>query len=207
MQQSLTCPSCGSPLASSQKFCGVCGLNLAGMTQQQINACPTCGSTMPPGQQFCAVCGTRIGGTKQRQQAVGQQAAMGTPAQTGTTSTQISSEPATTVPSMVSTTEGETMVRPHKHRILTIAGVIFQIFGWIVLVFGILASIAMAVFAAIGGTFMPAMPGLSTIGGMSAILIAIGGIIASLLYGFGLLAFAEICYTVRDIDERVTGAR
>lgn len=205
MQQTLTCPSCGSPLASSQKFCGVCGLNLAGMTQQQINACPTCGSTLPPGQQFCAVCGTRIGGTKQRQQAAEQQTATGTPAQTGVISSQITPEPTTPLPA--SSAEGEIIVRPHKHRILTIAGVIFQILGWIVLVFGILASIAMLVFAAIGGMFMPAIPGLSTISGMSAILMAIGGIIASLLYGFGLLAFAEICYTVRNIDERVTGSR
>ena len=205
MQQTLTCPSCGSPLAGNQKFCGVCGLNLAGMAQQQQqNTCPTCGSQMAQGQQFCAVCGTRLDGAGQRQPAAGQQPAPGATVQTGATSAPMAPEPAATRPAMATTTEQETMVRPHKHGILTVAGVIFQIFGWIILIFGILFFIAMAVFAAIGGTFMPAISGLSTLGGTAAIGVAIGGIILSLLYGFGMLAFAEICYTVRDIDETVT---
>jgi len=207
MQQTLTCPSCGSPLASSQKFCGVCGLNLAGMAQQPLNACPTCGSQMAQGQQFCAVCGTRLGGTDQRQPAAGQQAVTGAPAQSGATSAQMAPESAAARPAMAATTEPETMARPHKHGILTVAGVIFQIFGWIILVFGILFFIAMAVFAAIGGTFMPAISGLSALAGTAAIGVAVGGIILSLLYGFGMLAFAEICYTVRDIDETVTRTR
>jgi hypothetical protein len=85
-----------------------------------------------------------------------------------------------------------------KYTILRIAAVIFQIFGWIVLVGGIAASIAMAVFAGIGGSFETVIGGQALIG-WAAIGVAIGGIIASVLYGFGFLAFAAICNAIVDI--------
>jgi hypothetical protein len=85
-----------------------------------------------------------------------------------------------------------------KYTILRIAAVIFQIFGWIVLVGGIAASIAMAVFAGIGGSFETIIGGQALIG-WAAIGAAIGGIIVSLIYGFGLLAFAGICNAIIDI--------
>jgi len=204
MRQTLTCPSCNSPLISNQKFCGVCGLNLTGSAQQPQNACPTCGSPILQGQQFCQTCGTRVDGIIQKQPAIGQQAAPD-PSTHGR-ATMITSEPGIGKPPAFPL-EQEIKDRPHKHRILSVAGVIFQIFGWIILVFGILASIAIVVFTAIGGSFEPTISGLSTLGGISAIGVGIGGIIVSLLYGFGLLAFAEICYTVRDIDENINSIR
>ena len=86
-----------------------------------------------------------------------------------------------------------------RRGILSAAAIIFQIFGWIILVFGILASIAVAVFASIGGSLTSAVPGMGTMGGTAVIGMAIGGIVASLLYGFGFLAFAEMCYAVIDL--------
>ena len=58
----------------------------------------------------------------------------------------------------------------------------------------------MAVFAAIGGSFITVFGGQS-LEGMTAIGIAIGGIVLSLIYGFGLLAFAGICNAIRDIAQ------
>jgi hypothetical protein len=179
MQQTINCPGCGSPLAPNQKFCGVCGLNLAGVMQQKANTCPTCNSPIAPGQQFCGVCGAKM-------PMPGQQPV----AQAGTAS------PVAKAPAAKPSTS-----RPRSYGILSIAGVIFQIFGWIVLVFGILASIGIAIWAGIGGAFQFVLPGMETISGVTAIIMAIGGIIASLIYGFGLLAFAEICYAAINVQK------
>jgi hypothetical protein len=175
MQQTINCPGCGSPLAPNQKFCGVCGLNLASVTQQKANTCPTCNSPIAPGQQFCGVCGAKM-------PAAGQQPAV-----------QANAAPAATPVAKP--------VRTRSYAILSIAAVIFQIFGWIVLVFGILASIGVAVWAGMGGAFESLMPGMATVGGITAIIMAICGIIASLLYGFGLLAFGEICYAAINVQK------
>jgi predicted nucleic acid-binding Zn ribbon protein len=195
MQQTVNCPSCGSPIAGGQKFCGVCGLNLASMPQQKATACPTCGSPISPGQQFCGVCGTNIASVAQQQPQMAQPVQVGAP----------SVSPATGVaPAINAATEKKGAKQPRKRRILSTAAVIFQIIGWIVLVFGILISLAMAIFAGIGGTMMSTIPGLGATGGIAAIGMAIGGIIISLIYGFGFLAFAEICYAVIDIEKRLS---
>ena len=189
MQQTINCPSCGSPINESQKFCGVCGLNLESIVKKQTNACPTCGLPISPGQQFCGSCGTKLAAVEQQP-----------PPETQPTPTQSISQNATAAaeasPATVATKQATT---PRRRGILNAAAIVFQIFGWIILVFGILASIAMAVFAAMGGSLMPAIPGMATLGGLSAIGIAIGGIVISLLYGLGFLAFAEICYAVMDL--------
>jgi hypothetical protein len=177
MQQTINCPSCGSPLAPNQKFCGVCGLNLAGVTQQKANTCPTCNSPLAPGQQFCGVCGAKMPMVSQQPAA------------------QAGAAPA------VAAAPVAKPVRPRRYSILSIAAAIFQIFGWIVLVFGILVSIGVAVWAGLGGAFQSVMPGMETVSGITAILMAIGGIIASLIYGFGLLAFGEICYAAINVQK------
>ena len=69
--------------------------------------------------------------------------------------------------------------------------------------FGILSSIAMAIFAGIGGSFVSTIPGMGPLGGITAIVMATCGIIASLLFGLGFLAFAEICYAVTDIEKSI----
>ena len=179
MQQTINCPSCGSPLAPNQKFCGVCGLNLAGVVQQKANTCPTCNSPIAPGQQFCGVCGAKMPMMSQQP-----------PVQAGAISA-VAGAPA---PKPVA-------ARSRRYGILSTAAVIFQIFGWIVLVFGILVSIGVAVWAGMGGAFQSLMPGMETVSGVAAIGMAVGGIIASLLYGFGFLAFAEICYAIIEIQK------
>jgi hypothetical protein len=116
--------------------------------------------------------------------------------------------PATTVVAPTAVPVGPSAAKqvttPRKRSILSAAAIIFQIFGWIILVFGILASIAMAVFAGMGGSFMPAVPSLVSLGGIAAIGVAVSGIIASLVYGLGFLAFAEICYAVMNIEKSIT---
>ena len=187
MQQTINCPSCGSPFASNQKFCGVCGLNVATVIQQKATACPTCGSAIAPGQQYCGVCGTKL-------PSMSQQPPAAQPVQAG-------AMPRGAPVAVAGTQVAKPAARPRKHAILSTAAVIFQIFGWIVLVFGILASLAVGVWAGIGGAFQSLLPGMETVGGASAIGMAIVGIIASLLYGFGFLAFAEICYAINDIEK------
>ncbi len=74
MQQMVNCPSCSSPMTVGQKFCGVCGLNVAAMAQQKPNACPTCSTPISPGQLFCGVCGTNLASLNQQQPPMAQQA-------------------------------------------------------------------------------------------------------------------------------------
>ena len=197
MQQTSNCPSCGSPIVPSQKFCGVCGLNLASMVQQKAPTCPTCGAQVVPGQQFCGACGTNLASLSP-QQAPMAQAAPVTATPRGA-STMVAEAPAAPTVAAKPVT-----ARPRKHRILTIAAVIFQIVGWIVLVFGILASLFVGVWTGIGGGVQSLIPGMGTLAGTAAIGMAIGGTIASLICGFGYLAFAEICYTLIDIDKDLT---
>jgi predicted nucleic acid-binding Zn ribbon protein len=194
MQQTVNCPSCGSPIAGGQKFCGVCGLNLASIPQQKATACPTCGSSISPGQQFCGVCGTNIASVAQQQPQMAQTVQVSTPISSATGAT----------PAISATTEKKGAKQTRKRRTLRTAAVIFQIIGWIVLVFGILISLAMAIFAGIGGTMMSTIPGMGATGGIAVVGMAIGGIIISLIYGFGFLAFAEICYAVIDIEKRLS---
>lgn len=191
MQQMVNCPSCGSPINESQKFCGVCGLNLEGVVPQKAAACPTCGLPISPGQQFCGSCGTKLSGISQQPPQMAQ------PAMPKGTSAATANTPATAGAAPVA----KQTTSSRRRGILNAAAIIFQIFGWIILVLGILASIAMAVFASIGGALMSAVPGMGTMGGTAVIGIAIGGIVVSLLYGFGFLAFAEICYAVMDIKK------
>ena len=52
-----TCPYCGAPINSGQRFCKACGVAL--------NAgCPNCGAGVNPGAKFCKNCGASFGGKK-----------------------------------------------------------------------------------------------------------------------------------------------
>lgn len=83
---------------------------------------------------------------------------------------------------------------------LRIAAIIFQIFGWIVLVGGCLASIALGVLAGIGWTISSIFTG-EVIQGTMALITAVAGFVLSLLYGFGMLAFARICEAVIEFRQ------
>jgi DNA-directed RNA polymerase subunit RPC12/RpoP len=193
MQQTINCPSCGSAIAGGQKFCGVCGLNMTSMMQPRATACPTCNTPISPGQQFCGVCGTNVASISQQQPPM---------AQPGQTIVAMPKGGATPIASMAPTAMKQVSTIK-KRRFLSAAAVIFQIFGWIILIGGVLISLAMAVFAGMGGTFMPVTPGATAFGGEMALGMAICGVIASLLYGFGFLAFAELCLAVIDIEKKL----
>jgi hypothetical protein len=195
MQQTVTCPSCGSPIIENQKFCGVCGLNLAGMIAPKATACPNCGSALAPGQQFCGTCGTKLAVASQQAPLMAQPGTTmprGTAMAGGVTPVTIGGAPA-----------AKKITTPPKRGILSTAAIVFQILGWIILVGGILISIGIAVFAGMGGAIMSAVPGMGTMEGITAIIMAIIGIVISLLYGLGFLAFAEICYAIRDIEKSI----
>ena len=78
-----------------------------------------------------------------------------------------------------------------KYRFLRRAATIFKVSGWIVLVVGIIGSIAMSV---VMGTQ------LSEFGGFGAIY-AVFGIIYSVIGWVSLLAFAEILYLLMDLEQ------
>ena len=55
----MRCPRCQHENASSMKFCGECGAQLAAV-------CSACGTANPPAQKFCGECGATLGaGTSQ----------------------------------------------------------------------------------------------------------------------------------------------
>lgn len=58
MQQSFSCPACGSQNAIDQQFCGACGTRL-------VANCPWCGLEQAPGQRLCKGCGVMLGATPQ----------------------------------------------------------------------------------------------------------------------------------------------
>ena len=72
-----------------------------------------------------------------------------------------------------------------KYRMMRIAASIFRVLGWVVLVVGIIGSIIL---------------GADTGGGAGA-MIAILGIIYSIIAGIVIIAAADFYYCVMDIEE------
>ena len=48
------CSSCGTPLATGDRFCAACGNPFGG------SGCPNCGAHNEPGDAFCAKCGQKL---------------------------------------------------------------------------------------------------------------------------------------------------
>jgi hypothetical protein len=90
---------------------------------------------------------------------------------------------------------------------LNFATIVFRIIGWIILIGGCLGSIAVIVFAIIGGGFQTLIPGLDTLIGETAIYAGIGGFIISFVYGLAFIAFAELCRTVVRIAGQVSNRK
>ena len=78
-----------------------------------------------------------------------------------------------------------------KYRFLRIAATIFKVFGWIVLVVGIIGSIAM------GATIGTQVPEFGAFGPLYAIF----GIVYSVIGWVSLLAFAQILYLLIDLEQ------
>ena len=145
---------------------------------QQMVKCPNCG-VESAGLQFCTACGTRLPAASQQQVWEPQPAPSASP---------MAREAA---PS-------------RKHGALRAVATIYKIIGWVVMVGGSLFSIALAVIGVQGGgefsEFIPWSAGLGMVG------IAVVGVVVSILGGLFLVAFADLCYVLMDV-ERNTGAK
>lgn len=139
---------------------------------QQVVTCPNCGGRSA-GHPFCTSCGARLS-------AGGQQQVGG-------------AQPAPSAPVVT-----RAAAPPRRYAALKATATIYRIIGWVVMIGGSLFSIALAVIAAQGTEglkqFMPWGTGIGMVG------IAIVGVIASVLYGLFLLAFADLCYVLMDIE-------
>jgi membrane protease subunit (stomatin/prohibitin family) len=62
MQQTRSCPNCGSIISATSTFCPNCGASLqaAAAPKTQTVTCPKCGSQVQAGQKFCPNCGTAM---------------------------------------------------------------------------------------------------------------------------------------------------
>jgi hypothetical protein len=141
--------------------------------QQQVVKCPNCGADST-GPQFCTTCGGRL--PIAIQQPVGE-----------------------TQPAPAGKAAVKEAVPAVKYGALRAVATVYRIIGWVVMVGGSLFSIALAVIA-LGGTgalteLIPFSAGLGTVG------IAVIGLIASILSGLFLVAFADICYVLVDIEK------
>lgn len=141
--------------------------------QQQIVRCPHCGADSA-GPQFCTTCGERLPVVTQQPVWEPQPAPAAEPALRE--------------------------ARPSgRYGALRAVATVYRIIGWVVMIGGSLFSIALAVIA-LGGTealtdFIPLSAGLGTVG------IAVVGLIASILSGLFLVAFADLCYVLIDIEK------
>jgi hypothetical protein len=141
--------------------------------QQQLVRCPHCGNESA-GPQFCTTCGERL------------PVATPPPAQ----DTQPVAPPA---PEVIKTTTSL------KFGALRAVATVYRIIGWVVMIGGSLFSIALAImsFGATGALtdFLPLSAGLGTV------TIAIVALIASILVGLFLVAFADVCNVLIDIEK------
>lgn len=140
--------------------------------QQQIARCPHCGADSA-GPQFCTTCGERLPGA-------------------------IPQSVRETQPAASTTATVKGAVPSGRYGALRAAATVYRIIGWVVMIGGSLFSIALAVMA-LGATgalteLMPLSAGLGTLG------IALVGLIASVLSGLFLIAFADLCNVLVDIE-------
>jgi len=86
-----------------------------------------------------------------------------------------------------------------KYGALKAVATVYRIIGWVLMIGGSLFSIALAVLALSGtgalADFIPLSAGMGTVG------IAIAGITVSILSGLFLVAFADVCYVLIDIEK------
>lgn len=168
---------------------------------QQTVTCANCGSEGSASQRFCTNCGATLPEAAATQVVTPQQQEQPWSIQPG--------------PGAEVTPVERIAVPPRKYVLLGATAIIFRIIGWVVLVGGILGSIAIAVLASQG-----AMPGLvnlldtsmatvgvSGIAGAGLAVFVLVGIINSLLLGLGLLAFSELSSAVMAIDENTRSQR
>jgi len=201
----MSCPVCGTSTTPGQTFCGACGTKLALMSaSQQSSICPTCASPVKQGQQFCGVCGATITGESQQQQWNTQTQMQAQPQQ----------QPAATQP-MTGVAPDVAVVSPaprsqeiasqanplptKKHGMLLVTVAMLQIIGWVVVVGGCIGAIMFAM-SDIGTDVLSKLPITGGAGAIGMIIKFTIGLVVSSGYGFGLLAFAELCKLLMSIE-------
>ena len=141
--------------------------------QQQMVKCPNCGADAA-GPVFCTTCGSRLPPIVQ----------------------QVSPETQPVAPGKPATKESSV---PVKYGALRAVATVYRIIGWVIMVGGSLFAIALAVIAAgVTGSMTDFLP---ISGGVGTVAIAIVGLIASILIGLFLVAFADVCNVLTDIEK------
>ena len=180
---------------------------------QQMLTCANCGSQNSDGQRFCNNCGARLSEIPSPQKAMPQQPTQ--PQQQMATQQEQLWSTQVAPPAGAAQAKERLTTQPRKYVLLGATVIIFKIVGWVVLVGGILSSIAVALLASQGA--MPglvdlvdrgmAVIGVSGVTGAGLALLVVVGIVWSLLLGLGLLAFAELSSAVIAIDESTRGSK
>jgi len=196
MQQTSSCPGCGSPIKPDQQFCGICGTKLTIAVISQGVKCPNCASQINPGQQFCGTCGDRISGIIKPSSLVMNEMAVQKldvysvpPLKENVPTTRIKRIP-----------QKRELTRP-GHGMLMAGAIIFQVLGWIILIGGCLGSVALIVLSVMGGGFKLLLGG-GDIVGTPAMIIGMVCLVVSFISGFGLIVVANLIYNVVDIAKR-----
>jgi DNA-directed RNA polymerase subunit RPC12/RpoP len=203
MQQEISCPNCGARNPVGQRFCGNCGATISEDIPSSAEMCPGCGSPITTNQRYCGVCGTQLSGVAQAQ------------AKTAQHEPSVVAQPKTVTDEKASAVSKQT--KPEKsavsktpavrYGLLNFCVIIFRIVGWILLAGGCLGSIAVIVFAIIGGGFQTIIPGMGTLTGDSAVWLGVGCLIFSFVYGLAFIAFAELCRVVTVIASNTSGKK
>jgi len=140
----------------------------------QVVTCPGCGA-QSIGNQFCTVCGTRLPVASQTEVWESRPAPVAEPE-----TIEIAAVPI------------------RNYGALRAVATVYRIIGWVVMLGGTIFSIALAVIAAQGMeelvAFIPVGAGLGVVG------IAIVGVVVSILLGLFLIAFADLCCVLIDIE-------
>lgn len=95
-----------------------------------------------------------------------------------------------------------------KYRILRVVATGFQVVGWITIIVGILAGIALCLISIVGGSGLGAITDDSGGAFAGALAGVVGGVVvgvAATLYGiivgFALIASGQIYYVLLDVEE------
>ncbi len=140
---------------------------------QQTVKCPACGAE-GAGPQFCTKCGYRL--------------------------PTVSQQPVSDTQPVVPTRPAVKEITPSsKYGALRAVATVYRIIGWVVMIGGSLFAIGLGVLAfGATGTLTDFLPVSS---GPVTVAIAIISLIASILAGLFLVAFADICYLLIDIEK------
>jgi uncharacterized Zn finger protein (UPF0148 family) len=209
MQQITNCPVCGTSLTPGQTFCGACGTKLAlTASSQQSPVCPTCASPIKQGQQFCGVCGATLGLEAQQQWNAQTQPQAQTQAQQQLTMAQpgpgATPEGGATMPT-IKPPEIKPKSKPIKRKnyaLLLASITVLRIIGWITIICGF----AMAALIALSDVGTDVLSKIAVIGSATVIVIIVKFLVVLLIsvgYGFGLLAFAELCKVLLGIEDNI----